>query len=225
MCKLTAGRNIFAMGAFAVASVLSCAHEVKPDSMSAEAHEQQARTDTAQAHAEVERAMRDAPASPNPSVMPSNNPEGYLYPVDTYDPASDHLARARQLEEHAREHRAAAAKLEAFTANECHGFPPETRAACPMLGPVKQIYDINGGVRVVFTPKTRVQAVAAHMRCHLAYAQQYGFEMVEDCPLYLKGLQIQVSPDGKAIELISHEPKTIDAIRSRTREEAILVRQ
>ena len=225
MSKLTAGWTIFALGAFSLAALPACSHEVKPDSMSAEAHEQQARIETAQAHTEVERATRGAPPLPTSTTMPASNSEGYLYPADTYNPAADHLARARQLEEHAREHRAAAAKLETFTQNECRGFPPETRAACPLLGPVKQIYDINGGVRVVFTPNTRVDAVAAHMRCHLAYAQQYGFQTVDDCPLYLKGLQVQVSADGKAIELISHEPKTIDAIRARTREEAILVRQ
>lgn len=217
--------SILAWGISVVVGVTACSHEVKPDGMSAAAHEQQANVDTAQAQTEVARATRDAPPLPNATMMPANNPQGYYYPVDTYNPAADHLARARELQEHAREHREAAAKLETFVQDECRGFPPETRASCPMLGPVAQIRDIKNGVRVAFAPKTHVDAVAAHMRCHLAYAQAYGFDTVADCPLYVKGLHIGVSEDGKAIELTSQDPRTIDVIRARTRQEATLVRQ
>jgi hypothetical protein len=227
MSKRTAGPSILALGALALVGVTACAHGTKPDGMSVAAHEQQANVETAQAQTEVARATQGAPPLPVPSPMatPLANPDGFTYPVDTYNPAADHLARARQLEEHAHEHRAAAAKLETFVQDECRGFPPETRASCPMLGPVEQIRDIPNGVRVAFRPKTRVDAVAAHMRCHFAYAQAYGFDTVADCPLYVKGLQIRVSDDGKAIELTSREPRTIDVIRARTREEATLVRQ
>ena len=225
MSKRTASRSSLALGASALFGIIACSHEVKPDTMSAAEHEQQARSDNAKAQAEVARATRESPPLPNPTVQPQNNPEGYYYPVDTYNPAADHLVRARQLEEHAREHRAAAAKLETFVQDECRGFPPETRASCPMLGPVEQIRDIPDGVRVAFKANTRVDAVAAHMRCHFAYAQAYGFDTVADCPLYVKGLQIRVSDDGKAIELTSRNPRTIDVIRARTREEATVVRQ
>ena len=224
MSKPAVSRIVLALGTALTLGGASCSHEVKPDSMSAEAHEQQAQAETAKAQGEVARASRDAPPLPNPTVEP-NNPQGYYYPVDSYNPAAEHLARARQLEEHAREHRAAAAKLEVFADNECRGFPPETRASCPMLGSVQQIYDIKNGVRVLFTPKTRVEAVAAHMRCHQAYAQMYGFQTVEDCPLYVKGLQIRATDDGKAIDLTASDPRVVDTIRARTREEAILVRQ
>lgn len=224
MKRPTASGITLAMG-IALAAGGACSHEVKPDSMSAAQHEQQADIDTAKASTEVARSTRDSPPLPNPTAMPGSNPQGYYYPVDSYNPSTEHLARARQLEEHAREHRAAAAKLEAYTQAECRGFPPETRASCPMLGPVQQIEDIKGGVRVRFTPQTRVDAVAEHMRCHFVYAQQYGFDTVEGCPLYVKGLEITVSADGKAIDLTSHDARTVDAIRARTREEAILVRQ
>jgi len=225
MTKRTPGRSNLVLGALALVGLAACAHEAKPDTMSAAAHEQRANVETVQAQAEVARATQEAPPLPNPSPMPAVSPEGYLYPVDSYNPAAEHLAHARELEEHAHEHRAAAAKLETFVQDECRGFPPETRASCPMLGPVSQIRDIPQGVRVAFSAKTRVDAVAAHMRCHLAYAQAYGFDTVNDCPLYVKGLQIRVSDDGKAIELTSHEPRTVDVIRARTREEATLVRQ
>ena len=48
---------------------------------------------------------------------------------------------------------------------------------------------------------------------------------MDSCPLYVKGLEIRVSRDGQAVELTSHQPRTIDVIRARTREEAILVRK
>jgi len=208
-----------------VCTVGACSHEVKPDSMSAAAHEQQAQQDTAKAQTEVARATENSPPLGDPAAVPPTNPEGNYYPVEAYNPSNEHLARARQLEEHAREHRAAAAKLETFVQDECKGFPPETRASCPMLGPVRYIEDIPYGVRVGFTAQTKVDAVAAHMRCHFAYAQAYGFDTVESCPLYVKGLAIRVSKDGKAIELTSREPRMEDAIRTRTREEAILVRE
>jgi hypothetical protein len=208
----------------AFAASASCSHAVKPDSMSAEQHRQEANKEMTQAQTEVTRASLDAPPPPNLAVS-NGNPAGYYYPIDAYNPAGEHLVRARALEEHARQHRDAATKLEAFAKDECGGFPPETRAACPMLGPVSQIADVPMGVKVWFTPKTRVDAVAAHMRCHLAYAKVYGFDTVQECPLYVRGLQINVSADGKAIELTSHEPRTVDVIRVRTREEAVLVRQ
>lgn len=202
----------------------SCSHAVKPDSMSAEQHRQEADKEMTRAQTEIARANRDAPPPPNLTVS-NGNPAGYYYPVDAYNPAGEHLLRARALEEHARQHRDAATKLEAFAQDECGGFPPETRPACPMLGPVSQIADAPMGVKVWFTPNTRVDAVAAHMRCHLAYAKVYGFDTVQACPLYVRGLQINVSADGKAIELTSHEPRTVDVIRARTREEAVLVRR
>jgi hypothetical protein len=192
--------------------------------MSAEEHRLEADKENAKAQTEVTRASADAPPLPNTSVT-TGNPAGYYYPVDSYNPAGEHLTRARELEEHARQHRDAASKLEAFVQDECKGFPPETRASCPMLGPVEQISDIPDGVRVRFSAKTPVAAVAAHMRCHFAYAQAYGFETMDSCPLYVKGLEIRVSRDGQAVELTSHQPRTIDVIRARTREEAILVRK
>ena len=135
------------------------------------------------------------------------------------------MMRARQLEAHSHQHRDAAKKLEGFVQDECKGLPPETRASCPMLGPVAQLADVAGGVKVTFTPHTRVDAVATHMRCHFAYAQAHGFDTLIDCPLYVRGLQIRVTDDGQAIELTSSDAATANAIRVRSREEVMFVRQ
>lgn len=201
---------------------MACTHEVKPDTMSAEQHRQEASKEMAKANVEVTKSVTD-PEPPNLSLS-NGNPAAYYYPVDSYNPAQEHLVRARQWEAHARQHEQAADKLETFVQDECKGFPPETRAVCPMLGPVSDISDLSGGVRVVFTPKTRVDAVVAHMRCHLAYAQQYGFDTVSSCPLYVRGLQIRLSEDKKGVELTSPKAETAALIRTRAREEAIFVR-
>ena len=206
-------------------SAWGCSHEVRPDSLSAEEHRQAAGKELTQAHTETIKASVSPPLPPPRLAVTAENPADYAYPLDLYNPAEAHMMRARQLEAHAHQHEAAARKLEAFVENECKGLPPQTRAACPMLGPVSQIVDVPGGVRVDFTPHTRVDAVAAHMRCHFAYAQAHGFDTLVDCPLYVRGLKIHVTDDGKAIELTSQDAATADVIRARSREQAMIVRQ
>lgn len=225
MMKLASRLSTVAVAA-ALVLASGCSHEVKPDTtMSAPAHLQQARIDTKEANAARDQAMKVTPPPPDQDINPSSNPQGYYYPVNSYNPGGEYLARARELEAHAREHRAAAAKLEAFEQDECKGFPPATRAACPLLGAVEDIHDIPNGVEVRFSPRTCVSAVVAHMRCHLAYARAYGFDMVPDCPLYVQGLVIRASDDGKAVDLIGPDTRTANLIRARAREEAILVRR
>jgi hypothetical protein len=203
----------------------ACTHEVRPDSMSAEEHRQEADKAMIQAHTEVVRASVTPPVPPPPLGVSAINPTGYAYPLDVYNPSEAHLVRARQLEAHAHQHQTAATKLETFVQDECKGFPPESRSVCPLLGPATQIVDIAGGVRVTFTPKTRVDAVAAHMRCHFAHAQAHGFDTLIDCPLYVRGLQIRLTDDAKAIELTSQDAATAEVIRARSREEVVLVNQ
>ena len=211
--------------ALILAGVWGCSHEVRPDSMSAEQHRQQADKDMVQARTEVVRASVTPPI-PAPQLAGSATaPAGSDYPLAVYNPAEAHMMRARQLEAHAHQHQDAAKKLEGFVQDECKGLPPETRASCPMLGPVAQLADVAGGVKVTFTPHTRVDAVATHMRCHFAYAQAHGFDTLIDCPLYVRGLQIRVTEDGQAIELTSSDPATATVIRARSREEAMFVGQ
>lgn len=216
-CKLNAFTGV---ACFLATASAGCSHEVRPDSLSAEQHRQVADKELKQAHTEAIRATV-APPIPVPAVAPYEVP---TYPIEVYNPGEQHMMRARQLEAHARQHQAAASKLEAFVQDECKGLPPETRAVCPMLGPVSQLSDIPGGVRIWFTPRTRVDAVAAHMRCHFAYAQAHGFDTLIDCPLYVRGLHIQLSDDGKAIDLTSQDAATAGTIRARAREEAMVVR-
>jgi len=212
----TAPLALFAVGA--------CSHEQRPSTMTAEEHRAVAAQQEAAAQRETTRAVTTAPP-PNPVVNPNGIPDGYTYPVDSYNPTTAHLQHARTLEAHAREHVAAAQRLESFEESECRQFPPQTRAACPMLGPVAQISDIRDGVRVRFADNARVDAVVAHMRCHLAYAKVVGFDTSASCPLYVPGLEIErVKDNPQAVDLVSHDRRTVDLIRSRSREEAMLVR-
>jgi hypothetical protein len=195
---------------------------VRPDDMSAEAHRKEAAR--LAAAAEAERARSDSPAlQPHLGVSPSSNPEGYYYPTDLYDPRKDALLRAQQLSRHARQHEAAASRLEAFEQGECRQFPPATRAACPLLSPVQEVSDVEGGVRVHFKPGARVDALFAHMQCHLAYARARGFDDAAGCPLYVPGVAIRRTDDPLALEIVGSNARTASEIRNNSRAEAVVV--
>lgn len=195
---------------------------LRSDDTSAEAQRQRAQKESAAADREL-RAAQSAP-EPNLSASAGNNPQGYYYDVNIYNARGEHLARAQELREHARQHEAAAAALETFEQAECKQFPPSTRSACPFLGPVVAIEDIPTGVRVRLANGTRTDAVLAHMRCHLAFAEAHGFGAAASCPLYVKGIAIHEGSIAGTIEIVSADAKVVEQIRARTREEAVLVR-
>jgi hypothetical protein len=213
---------------FVVVSMLglaSCGQSsptVRPDEMSASAHRQEARKVGAEADKELKAADARMP-QPNLAVSGGGNPEGYIYDRNVYDARNEHLLRARQLREHARQHERAATALEQFENAECRNFPASTRAACPLLGMVARIENIEGGVRVEFERATRVDAVLAHMRCHLAFAAVRGFPSDASCPLYAKGVEIRAGSARTAVEIVSDDPTVAREIQVRSREEAILV--
>jgi hypothetical protein len=212
-----------------------CAHTVKPDDMSAEAHRQKAAEESAAARHELalgntasppsfSRATPRPPPVPNLGQSPDGAPAGYFYPVDAYNPIVDHATRAGLLQKHAQQHLAAAAELEKFEQSECKSFPPATRAACPLLGPVVSIGDIDFGVRVRFAKGTRIDAVLAHMQCHLAYAEKNGFDKAAaGCPLYIRGVSFRRAQDGQSIDILGPNPKVVADIRRLSRVEAVVI--
>jgi hypothetical protein len=191
--------------------------------MSAEAHQREAAKDREAARNETQQANSPA-LQPNMAVTGGSNPQGYYaYPAEMYDPRSQYLARAQQLNKHAQEHEAAAASLEKFEQAECRDFPPAIRSACPLLGPVVELVDIPGGIRARFKDGVRVDAVVAHMHCHFAYAQARGFDTAAGCPLYVRGIEIRRTSDPSSVEIVGRDPAVTSEIRSRAREEAVLV--
>lgn len=197
---------------------------VRPDQMSADAHRQSAARERQAARDEV-LPSRSAASEPSISLSAGDTSQGlYAYPAEMYDPKNEHLARAKRLKTHAEEHEAAAASLEKFEQAECKDFPPVTRAACPLLGPVVELVDVPGGIRARFKDGVRVDAVLAHMRCHYAYARARGFGAAAGCPLYIRGIEIRRASDLMAVEIVARDAAVTAEIRSRAREEAVLVR-
>jgi hypothetical protein len=194
---------------------------VKPDEMSAAQHRDEAarENEAARQHAKDYNPRATAVSSFRPAGgAPSDD---YLFPLSVYNPTEGELRRADQHRAHARQHEKAARALEHFEDAECRGFPPVTRAACPLLRPVRRIDDIAGGIRVTFGPKTPVNAVLAHMRCHYAYARARAFEDAVSCPLYVRGIEIKRATDPLAIEITTADWQRVDDLRVRSREEAV----
>ena len=196
--------------------LVACASSgVRPDDMSAEAHRQEAAYER-QTASDRERQAVEQTQGPRPDFDP------YRHPQMGLDPASRLLWEAESRRAHALQHEAAAHSLERFEAQECAGIDSSLRAACPVLGPVKAIRDIPGGVRLELADGSHLDGLLALMRCHLAYAQSKGFEPVAAaCPLYIRGIQIRASTDGAALEIVGATERLASEIRSRSLETAI----
>jgi hypothetical protein len=192
-----------------------CAHDrVKPDDMSAAAHVNEAQREYAAADREYKQYD---PRAGRRATVTSRGADGTS--EVTFNPTQGHLDAADRLAKHAEQHLAAASELERYANQECKPFEPAIRAACPALGPIAAVEDIRGGVRLRLAPNMPIEAVLAHMRCHLAFAREHGWQPAPDCPLYLKGVDIRRSADGAAIELIARDGKTTDELRRRARAE------
>jgi hypothetical protein len=191
---------------------------VKPTDMSAAEHRAEAQ------HQKEQAQQDDSQYRPSASrvigLAPPGDATGVAFPVEIYNPTDSYLQKADEHRAHAKEHERAAAALEKFEEGECKAFPERTRAACPLLGPVTKIDDVDRGVRVSFAPGTRVDAVVAHMRCHYAYAKAHGFDERVSCPLYMPGIQISQA-GGAAVEIKARNRDQVDDLRARAREEAV----
>ena len=187
--------------------------------MSAEAHRKEARRDRTAAKIESADARNPYPL---PSVTDSSGPSDQTA-EELQRKRAEKLDLARQLRQHAREHEAAAQDLEEFEAGQCKTIVPAARAACPLLGPVARMTNVQNGVSVTFATGTQVDAVLAQMRCHFAFAQARGFGAASSCPLYMKGIDIRRGSGPMTIEIIAQEPKLAQEIQARARAEAVLV--
>lgn len=185
------------------ASCASSKPAVRPEDMTAAEHR-------AAAQREAEAAARD-----------SSEPGKYVFPRSVYAPSDGPLPDANRHLAHSQRHLAEAHALEAFENEECAGFPPRTRAACPLLSPVVGIDDIPRGVRVRMARGVRVDAVVAHMRCHQAYASARAFADAMSCPLYVRDIEIRASDDKAAVEITAQSEAGAREVRAHSREEAI----
>jgi hypothetical protein len=157
---------------------------------------------------------------PLPTTPGSTTDAPRMFPIDLfpYNPTDRALADAEWHLRHAREHEAAAAALEGFEDAQCREIPAKARAACPLLGPVATIDDRLDGVRITFATDADVDAIVAHMRCHLAFARAKGFGDAGDCPLYMRGVEINVAIGGRAIDVTSGDAYVARQIQIRSRQ-------
>ncbi|HXT99398.1 MAG TPA: hypothetical protein VN903_00305 [Polyangia bacterium] len=198
---------------------------VKPDDMSAAQHRDEAARENAAAreHSKSYDPKATVPTPFRPTAGAGSTE--YVFSPSVYNPTEVQLQRADEHRAHARQHENAAEALERYEAAECFNFPPATRAACPLLGPVTRIDDTAAGVKVTFAPGTRVDAVYAHMRCHYAYARARAFEEAMSCPLYMRGIEIKRAADPLAIEINAASPEQVPELRARSRDEAVYARR
>jgi hypothetical protein len=212
------------LGALSGLTLVSCAggkQGVRPDEMSAAAHHEEAQKESVAAQGEVER-YRATGARPRPFADAAGG--DYLYSVPVYNPTDVHMAAAESHRDHARQHERAARYLERYEEYECRDFPPSSRAACPLLGPVVRVDDIAGGVRIKLEDGARVDATVAHMRCHYAFARARAFAETVSCPLYVRGIEIKKGLDPMSVEITTPDRAQVGELRRRSREEAVFVR-
>jgi hypothetical protein len=195
-------------------ALAGCAHGVTLDEMSASGHRAEAEREQARSLDELARYNPNA----NLHATVTSRRPSEIRQV-TFNPTADHKDKADAIERHAQQHLAAADALDHFEDAACTPFATEVRAACPATGPIAAVEDIRGGVRLLVQPDQPISVVLKHMRCHLAYARAIGWQAAPDCPLYLKGVDIRLSPDGKSIDMTARDGKTTRELRRRARVE------
>jgi hypothetical protein len=193
---------------------------VRADETSAEGHRQEAAHERTGA---AERAALYDPRAtrPDPTFVADPANPAQVGGVFT-NPTETNLREAEGHRAHARAHERAAQALERFEARECKGVPARERAACPLLGPATAIRDLPNGVRVELAATVPVAEVAAGMRCHYAFARARGFtDEAAGCPLYIRGIDIEVARAGHAVEITGATPELAREIQKRARQEAV----
>lgn len=211
----TAQRGVLlACLAFTGIGGFGCQRPVRADDMSAVAHRSEAEKERAAADAHLRRYDPQAQVQVPRGVARDPEAVAAVDVVADYNPTLWNLDAAARHKAHAAEHERAAKELDRFEAEECKGFRPGVRAACPFLGPVRSTELIPDGVRVRLAEGVPVRTVAAHMRCHLAFARTRAFQ-VSECPLMLRGAEVNLTADGTGIDVTSHDRSTAQELRKR----------
>lgn len=198
----------------------------RPDDMSVEEHRKAAREHYSESrrHDDKYDSKKNIPAG---STRDGFELGGYgpYRPGDNearsrggFNPTERHLGHASTHERHAQDHLAAAKALETFEESQCRSVLPETRGDCPLLGSLESVTDIPGGIRISFAEGLDVNAAAAHMRCHTAFARTVGHEGMDSCPLYLDGIDVNVAGAGQEVDLTADTDSVVRSLRQKTRE-------
>ncbi len=199
----------------AVGACSSQAPGTKPDDMSVEEHQAQA-----EAHQEMSaehkesydpdaRAVREKlPVEPNMDI----------YNSEVYNPTAQHLNNANRHKSHSEQHTKAAQKLLSYEEQQCAKFPQETRSSCPLMGQIKSVADVDGGVRITFNDGVPIQATVDHMKCHFAFARTEGYDGMPSCPLYLEGVSVEAQDDSHSVVFTTDKAGSVAPLRKLTKE-------
>jgi hypothetical protein len=201
----------------ACVAVGGCAHEVRPDDMSAEAHRAAAQKEWREAQLQMANAVNDSPGR-DPSST-GIMPEIYTDPDANSNLAYDPRVQATLLKKRAREHEQAAAVLESFEETECRTVPPAERTVCPSLHRVTKERDIEGGVRLRVSDPASSDDVVIGIRCHYAFARDHGFPDHATCPLSIRGIEIRKTSASDAVDVVGKDARTTAEIRKRVDDE------
>ena len=104
--------------------------------------------------------------------------------------------RRERLEREARQHRLAADALRTEEDRSCGEIQPEVRAACPLVERVSGVEEAPEGVQLTLRPDAPRDEVFARVRCHLGFARSHGHEGMDECPLYVAGVEATLEDDG-----------------------------
>ncbi len=187
-----------------------------PDDMSVEEHKQ-----TAEEHEERAEKHEEQydPEAVEARTETARETTGYeTYSTETYNPTAEHLKEAKKHERHAEQHLEAAQTLETFEEKQCSRFPQDVRPTCPLMGRVIDTENVEDGVLVTFNEEVALEPTVDHIKCHFAFARTQGYEGMDSCPLYLKGISVEAKPGSNAVLLKTDNPDSVEPLRQRARD-------
>lgn len=120
--------------------------------------------------------------------------------------------KAKELRQGAKEHLAAATKLERRAALVCASLTAEARGVCPLPGRATAIEQSDDGVRIRFPATVALEEELARARCRMALAQAYG---AGDCPFDVPGLEVEIDADEHALEVEARDEAGRADLRAR----------
>lgn len=191
---------------FACATTGSVEKGTEPDDMSAEEHRRMAEQHEGRAMAAEMAGTRgvQAPTSSSDQWGPNRAQESMF-------------SQGRNSFEHrvhAQQHREAARLLEVFEDAACMMLDAAQRSVCPLLEHVQRVEEVPQGVRLVLTDAAKTAEFIQRMRCHHAFGKSHGYRGMNDCPLYIKRLNISEAGVG-VVEITSTDSMAVPEIRRR----------
>lgn len=198
-----------------LAACSSQAPGTKPDDMSVDEHQAQAEAHEQMSEQHGEKYDADAEET---RERVSSLPEADFYDIEVYNPTAQHLRTAKEHKSHSDQHRKAAQSLLSYKEQQCSKFPEETRSSCPLMGQIKAVEDVDGGVRITFNDGVPIQATVDHMKCHFAFARTQGYDGMPSCPLYLEGVSVEAQSDGQTVVMTTDKNEAVKPLRKLTKD-------